>query len=328
MKKQRICVFRTTSNIGDSIFSNFIFRELKKEFPQAEVAIIVPEPTAAIYLSNPHIDRFTILPPMEYPEPNPYAATPMFLNYKILWALFRLLVETWIRPIDVLITDTAIHTRRNKFYFSLLRTKKIIHLANTPALDRHISQVHKQQLQQLGLQNIDTTYELFIPQAQEKEALNFLQQHRISNGKFIVLNPTGSIAARTLSREQIRLILQEIAPNTPVVLLDYKHQYTEFASQAVLYTSQQILAVAALLKYAYAVVTVDTSILHIADTYQKPMLAIYADNRYSNINNKVVCASRLPTTHYIYSTDKISDIPLAQLQQHVQQFIQDLKAPH
>ena len=329
--KQRICFFRANAKIGDCIISSFIPRELEKLVlekgrKEKEISVVVSESIASLYYTNPHIDKLIILPPMQYAIPEtPHATTPLLVNVALLLGLIRFMLYTWIHPYNLMLTDVTIHTFRNNLYFRMLRVKKILHLSPVPQLQSHFTKVYQNLLLQLGAKNVDTSYELFIPTSKKKQALSFLQQKNIGLQSFIVFNPCGSISQRQLSEQQIQEILRLLrAHNIPVILLDYQRRYVNFNQNAILCSLNDILEVATIIEHAKGVITVDTSILHITDIYQKPMLALYCNDKYSIENNRVVCASTNPRTLYLYSQDKISDISLSTLQASVSNFLKNL----
>ncbi len=327
MKKQRICFFRANAKIGDCVISSFIPRELEKitteHGKKKEIHVVVSSPTVPLYRTNPHIDKLIVLPPMQYDIPStPHATTPLRINILLLLGLIRFMLYTWTHPYNLVVTDVTIHTFRNKLYFRMLRANKIVHLSPVPQLQAHFTQVYRTLLTQLGIQKVDTSYEIFIPVSKREHALSFLRQHNIIPQSFIVLNPAGSILQRKMSAQQIRVTLQILQfHNFPVILLDYQHQYTAFSQYATLCFLNDILEVAAIIEQAKSVITVDTSILHIADVYQKPMLALYCNDKYSIENNKVVCSSTNPETSYLYSHDKIAGISLHKLTQTVTRWL-------
>lgn len=73
-----------------------------------------------------------------------------------------------------------------------------------------------------------------------------------------------------------------------------------------------------------AVITVDTSVVHLADAFNKPMLVLFADDKYGTPHNHTFWASVQPTTKTVQSPDKISDISPIALQKAVSKFLQEL----
>ncbi len=325
MKKKRICFFRTNNKIGDSIISSFFIRELKKLFPKEELSLVIPSPADSLYRSNPHIDKLIVFPPMQYGIDKNNRQTPILINFRLLSALVRFLLYTWIHPYDILIADVLIHSWKNELYFRALRVKKLIYLTpKNTTLNAHSTSMYVNILTQLGASHINTAYELFLPAASVQEANDFLSKHQLANQNFIIVNPVGGEPVKNMSNAQIKCILQLLTPHIPVVLLDYKCQYATFSDRAVVCQSNHILTIAALIKQSCGVITVDTGIVHLTDVFQKSMLACYTHDKYFIENSKTVCASVNPNTSYLHSADTVADIPLDQLEQAVTQWLASL----
>ena len=327
MKPKRICFFRLNNHIGDVLVTSFFIRELKKRFVNDKLTVVATSPIDQLYQNNPYIDDLLCLPPICYLKTsNMNAKTPLILNSKVLWGLFQILLEIRKRHYDLIITDAIIPTWRNRLYFKLCGAKQtILPILDNTTFRQHISVFYKEVLVKLGVKDVNCSYEIYIsPQAQE-EANKFLRTNSLTNN-LVIFNPLASIEARSMSNCQIELILDSITrlyPNLPVVLLDYKQQYQQFAKKAIL-CHLDIESVAALFKQAMGIITVDTSTVHLADVFQKPMLSIYAHNRYSFPNNIYIFGSTNPKTIFLQSHDKVADIPLNLLEEKLQQFLDGL----
>ena len=327
MKPFKVCFFRLHNGVGDVVISNFFIRELHKLAPNVELTVVASHPTEALYKDNPRVQQIIEAPAMSYPV---NIVAKLEVNKDIVIGLLKTLWKVRRGHYDLLITDFISHlTPRNMLFFALCGAKRTV---LPPPADKdttlHRMYSYGQILQQLEIKDIDYTYEMFLsPQAQEEAAL-FLKEHHIKPG-FIVLNPAGRLPERILSNSQINHILKMLHRYTPqnqVVLLDYKHQFTDFSSQATLCRFTNIPAVAALIKQAASVITVDTSTLHIADVFQKPILALYASNSYSgDSNNRQIFSSIQKDTIYLQSHDQVSDIPLNSLEEKLQQFVANLR---
>lgn len=323
MKPFKICFFRLHNSIGDVIISNFFVRELHKLTSQVNLTVVASEPTDLLYRDNPRVQKIITAPAMSYPVGT---ISKLKLNSNMLVELLKTLWKIRREHYDLLITDFVwCPTWRNKLFFALCGAKRtILPIGKDTGTRRTYS--YGTVLNELGLQHIDYTYEMFLSPQSREEATTFLQNHHLKPG-FIILNPTGGQPERVLSKPQIQDILRICRnhyPQSPVVLLDYKNQYADFSSQAVLCHFTNILTVAALIEQATSVITVDTSILHIADVFQKPILAFYASDSYSGNKNLRAYSSIQPSTIYLQSHDQVSDIPMEQIEHAFKCFIDAL----
>ncbi|NIY92976.1 glycosyltransferase family 9 protein [Vibrio diazotrophicus] len=113
-------------------------------------------------------------------------------------------------------------------------------------------------------------------------------------GKFVLLNPFGSGNERKLSAEKINEILIEAQSKTllPILILSAPDTRELLASMPIVFSdsvvhfdqSESIFDAIAAVKLCDLVITVDTSIVHIAAGLNKPQIAIYRKDDV-NFNN-------------------------------------------
>ena len=256
-KTIKILLITVGHKVGDSVIDTFFIRELKKVYPQSLITLMTTAPKL-IFDNNPHINDIIIVP-----------------LYKNRWlSSIKNLIYLRKQEYDILIFYN--NTLKRKLFSYLIGAKENIfikHFNNT-----HISYAFVDVLKRLGLQNIDTHYELFISQEDESFAKNFITSNSLINKSFLVFNPKGSTSTRSLSKENIKKILMYLKKHEySIVLLDYEKEYMDFEDLVLLCTSNNIMQVAALIEKSDYVLTTDTGIVHIADVYSKPMTVLYSD---------------------------------------------------
>ena len=327
MTSKKICFFRLNNHIGDVVITSFFVRELKKHFASDSLTVVASDPVDKLYFENPHVNELLRLPAMCYPVPKEAGSfTRLPFSFNLFYHLAKILWNIRRQHYDLLITDIFVPTWRNKLFFKCCAAKHIILPQYKQKTVEHLSQTYGRVLKQLGMSDIDYAYELYLSPQQKEKAMTFLKQHAL-HSPFILLNPLASITQRSLSEEQIITVLDTIhkcAPHIPILLLDYRNQYRALAEKAVLCHLDDIRVVTALIQQAKGIITVDTSTVHLSDLFYKPMLAIYAHDKYSFANNIKIFGSIQPGTIYLQSQDKISDIPLSTLQESVSNFLKKL----
>lgn len=310
---RKILFFRFDSRIGDSVVHSFFLRELKKLFPAAQLTVATFAPNEQFFENRPYVDKVKVLPPL------PSAHRPAdYLDLSVLYSLLRMLVHTYTGGYDFVIVNPVLATARNRFYSRLLAH------AVCPRFDytRHITHSYEQLLRHLGAVHIDTSYPNLLEAPHHAYARQFLQQQGLQPGQFWVVNPVGSMPCKTLGAEQLHALLEIFhQKQIPVLLLDYKNQFAHVSERRC--TASSILNVWAVLAQAGGVVSVDTGIVHLADTCQKPMLVLYAHDKYGTQYNHIFWASRQRTTRWLQGTNTVQDIPTA----HIQQTLMELLHP-
>ena len=309
---QKILFFRLDACVGDCVVHTFVIRELKKIFPKASLTVATFSPSEIFFQNNPYVDKLIVLPNL----------SKGFFQPKVLFSLTKMLFASYLQGYDLIIVPNPVMaTWRNRLYYSMLKNTL------SPSFDytQHITLSYRHLLEKLGGKDISTDYDIPLTADVQQQAERFIKQHDLQSKKWIVLNPTGSAIQRTLSIQQIQTILTLLTEkNYQTVLLDYKHQFKGLFENTILCESQNILEVATLLQQSTAVISVDTGIVHLADAFHKPLLVLYANDKYSLLHNHLFWASLQANTHTLQGNDKISDISLSSLKTTTDSFLNQL----
>ena len=222
--------------------------------------------------NNPHINQIYSIPFNKRKWIKAFCLIPCLRKQK-----YDLIIDIPTKP-----------TIKRLFYFYLINAKNVmstnsdgVKLVNYNICwnrNAHLSEIFVKALNFFGLQNVDKKYELFISQKDEKFVNDFILKNKLMNKRIFVFNPKASTLSRTLNKDNIKKILILLQKyDYSIVLLDYEEEYEEFKDISILYTSNNIMQVAALVKQSDYVLTTDTGIVHIADIYLKPMTILYSD---------------------------------------------------
>jgi ADP-heptose:LPS heptosyltransferase len=134
----------------------------------------------------------------------------------------------------------------------------------------------------LNVRTHDYSYDLHTSSANEKYILDFLSQNNID--KFVIVNPFGGARKRELSQWQMECLvssLKETKFGYQIVFIGEPNKLNKIDAKLGLKfksNSNSILDIVALVKKSSYVVTVDTSIVHIAAAFNLPCLTIYSES--------------------------------------------------
>jgi len=161
-------------------------------------------------------------------------------------------------------------------------------------INEHFSKRFNYLLIQLGIREYNLSYCVDIPQKYIDETRYFMGGLR--NKKIVCLNPFSSTEFRDFSLEQTKKILNylESKKNVAVILVGTKKQLSllqkvELPKIAIISPFEDFLYVASIVKLADLVISTDTSIVHLANAYNKKLICVY-NNRildYGEQNNIV-----------------------------------------
>ena len=154
----------------------------------------------------------------------------------------------------------------------------------------HISMRSKKVLQLFNIEDNLIKYYINIPTECAISAKNFILPYISANKNIIIFNPYGSNTARSFSDTQIDSILSCLSQYdncvTVVVGEPNKIKHIDTPPNIIINPLTSFFETVALIEFATLVITVDTSIVHVASIYNKKMLCIYnnriIDNKFIN----------------------------------------------
>ena len=170
-------------------------------------------------------------------------------------------------------------------YYRLLRTRFLLGFnrnrfkifTNSIYYDvssNHITKQLEQILLSLEINDYDDLhYDLFI-----NNEINTFSTNQLPTKPFIVLNPFGSHLHRCLNPNQIRNIIKILLKQDfYIILIDRNQTININHDRVILFNSRGILDIIPVIRNAYLVISVDTSIVHIASAFNKKSIVFYLD---------------------------------------------------
>jgi ADP-heptose:LPS heptosyltransferase len=177
----------------------------------------------------------------------------------------------------------------------------------------HISMRSQKILELMNIQSSLIKYHINIPTNIELTVKDFANSFHKQNKKIIIFNPYGSNNARSFSHSQINMIVSFLSLYdnyvTIVVGEPNKISHIQTKKNIVINPFTSFFATVALVKFSNLVISVDTSIVHIASVYNKKMLCVYnnriIDNKF--INN-FVWGPNYPNAIQIFTNDNLGTV--------------------
>ena len=335
MKIKKILFCTIGAGIGDTVVISFVPRELKHLFPTAHLTMVSTAPSQ-MWQHNPYIDQFISMPTKTF--------------FRKLKSVYLGLVF-WLKRYDIVIAIGA--DKQNKF-FRFLSPKKLLILAlektneeqeivflqhgkmiHKEVVSGHTSNMMKQVLIFLGLSSPNIKYELFFANGKQTAVEEFLRRYHLINTQFLIFNPIGSTESRTVSKNQIKLILESCGRILPkscsIILLDYKNQYQQMDPLCIRYVSNNIMDTAKLISCSAGVLSVDTGTVHLADLYNKPIIELCT----LNYRPGFACTARglehwkpvFSKTQRLIGKTSVNDILIDDIAHAVSQWWKNLEMP-
>ena len=264
---RHVVVMRADAKLGDSFISSFFFREIKK-IQGVKVTVVTSEQLQSLYKDSFGVDRVVVSEKRSsYSELKRVAkevgSADLFIHLTERFKLKDMYFLHLLKPRNVASLDDDIGYVNLKMK---CKTKGV-----------RFSSKYKYILEVLGLEDIDDSY--IIPYCSEIENLNCLN--------YILLNPYGSNKNKTLSKVKIVELLKYLSSkyNDKSIFLLYSPNTMADAALSVKSVScdnvslypgvTDIYDAIQAVSHADLVISVDTSIVHIADGLNKKLVSIY-----------------------------------------------------
>jgi len=273
-------LFIHTGRIGDMILMTGFLSQLKEKYPNSIINVIAGPSNAVILKNNPAIRKVIVL-----------KKTPLGIA-KFLKVILTESYDYYIDPKDHHSSEAQIIAklvRSNKKVGFIASGSSPFDVSNTYGLNQnqylHYSELPFQAAKQLGItfDNWKLTPKLYPSVENGKNVTTFLQNLNIFSS-YLVLNISASNENKEWKIENwAKLKEQLLIVNLPIIIISspkaiakakkLKDNGLPFVAN---FISNDLLDVIELIKRSSGVLTPDTSIVHIASAFDKPLFGIYS----------------------------------------------------
>jgi ADP-heptose:LPS heptosyltransferase len=277
--------------IGDMIVTTPILRELKKAYPDISISVLASNENKDVIKYNPYVES-------------------IYTNYKnnLLMDLSKLLLLRW-KKFDVCIELDHSVIPHAIFRLKIINPKKIISIhkdgrygvkGNELQLydfltkkesGKHFGEIWLSTLSFFDIKNPSNKFDIFLSDTEINRAQAFSKS--IASEIKIGINLEGSYKEKQIQPADLQKICISIKENFPditIVILSHpnKRENTkqlvikmDLESVIMSYETKNILELAALINELDFIISPDTSIVHIASAFNKPILSIHENNQLS-----------------------------------------------
>ena len=311
LPNSKILFIRHDGKIGDFFVSSFVYREIKKQMPNIHIGILAASETQNLFETNHYIDSLYVV-----------KKRSLFQFWLTGWKIRKEQYDIVIDLTDVLrnrdivlvrCVNAAINVGYNKAHFKLFNY-------NVALNDEHITLDYENALLKLGFQKIDRHNSLSdIPFSNE---LEIFYQEKLSKQEYIVINFFGVVDYKAFSaKNRLRWLekIKEAYPDKRILVLTYPKVTQELkdtlpSDEYLMYEkTSTIFDSVRLIKDAALVITPDTSIVHIAATFNKPILAFYMTSNIKKPRRKWLPVNS-ENVHIYFYRHNINEIDIDNIQ--------------
>ena len=300
-----ILFLRYDGKIGDMIVNSLMFREIKKVYPDIKIGLVARGAAIDIVKDNPNVDEI-----YEYQKDRKKIKE---LALKIKEEKYDLLIDfsEMLRVNQMMLINLC----NARFNLGLDRNDwSLFDISVESKKDfkwtEHITKRYLAYLLKLGLkkEEVDLSYDIYIKD--NSKYSEFLSH--IKEKKKLVLNPYGASKHKSFSIESLENIINYLKDrDIAIILVYFGDKYKELEALERKYTHvyipkniNNILDTALLIKESDFVLSPDTSIVHIASTFNKNIIAVYPPNGGKYGVDHLVWAPNSDYTRVIFCKDK------------------------
>ena len=288
LKDTKSILFMRYDRIGDMLISTPVFREFKLAYPNTNVIVLASEVNKDILINNPYIDEVIInnknnllrdISSLLRLRKLNIDACVEFDHSVVLHAIIRLRI---INPKKI------ISVQKMGRYGILGDDLEMYNLYTEKKKNCHFRDIWLDTLEPFGIFTKSNKYDLFINNKHEDKALNFLNQFQ-SKCK-IGINLEGAVKGKKINTNELVQIcegIKKINQSVHIIILTHPNNLLKVSRMveqlninyiSTSYKTDKIQDVAALVKNLNVIITPDTSIVHIASTFDKPIVSIHENN--------------------------------------------------
>ncbi|CAN2325848.1 LOS biosynthesis enzyme LBGB [Fusobacterium sp. oral taxon C10] len=300
-----ILFLRYDGKIGDMIVNSLMFREIKKVYPDIKIGVVARGAAIDIIKDNPNVYKI-----YEYYKDRKKIKD---LALKIKEEKYDLLIDfSEMLRVNQMMLINLCEARIN---IGLDRKDwKLFDLSIESCKDfkwtEHITKRYLAYLIKLGLkkENIDISYDIYLKDEMKYEAFF----NKIKESKKLILNPYGASKHKSFNIETLENIITYLKDKDIAIILVYfgdKYKELEFLEKKYKYVYipkkiESILDTAILIKKSDYVISPDTSIVHIASTFNKKMITVYPPKGGKYGVDHLVWAPKSEYSRVIFCKDK------------------------
>jgi len=291
LKKSKKVLILKYDRIGDMVVTTPIFRELKNAYPNISISVLASEENKDVIRYNPYIDK-------------------IYTNYKnsILNDLSTLL-KLRKKSFDVCIELEHSVIPHAIFRLKIINPKKIISIhkdgrygvkgSELQLYDHftkkdkksHFGKIWLDTLIFFGITPSSNKYDFFLSNIERERAKSFVSS--MGNKIKIGINIEGSFPEKSIQKKELEQICRKLYSHcrdivivilaSPNQMPKKKKMISELGLDYVIpsYTTETIIDAAALVEQLDLIITPDTSIVHIASAFDKPIVSIHENNKDS-----------------------------------------------
>tara|TARA_B110000240_G_scaffold191216_1_gene233543 strand:- start:731 stop:1813 length:1083 start_codon:yes stop_codon:yes gene_type:complete len=291
IKKSKSVLILKYDRIGDMVVSTPIFRELKIAYPNISISVLASKANKDVIKNNPYIDKIYT----NYKN-NVFNDLPTLLklrkkNFDVCIELEHSVIPHAIFRLKIINPKKIISIHKDGRYGVKGSELKLYDYFTKKDKNSHFGKIWLDTLIFFGVRTRSRSYDFFLGNTERDKAKSFID----SLGKKIKIgiNTEGSFPEKSIQKKELKKICMGLYNNfnniqivifvTPKKLLEKTEMTTSLGLDYVIpsYSTETIIDAAALIEQLDLIISPDTSLVHIASSFDKPIVSIHENNKDS-----------------------------------------------
>jgi len=333
IKNAKNVLFLRYDRIGDMVITTPVFRELKLAHPHIKITVLASKVNEEVLTNNPYIDQIIINHKNRFFSDLPSLVKLRQQKFDVCIEFDHSVVPHAILRLRVISPKIVISIKKDGRYGVNGNELSLYDIYSEKPKKGHFRDIWLGVLKPFNVIPKSNDYNLFINDELIKQAQNYTKQHYPN---FLVgINLEGAVKGKKIKFPELFKICEELNKqdkNIQIIILCSPNNFHETSLNVqkmalnyveMSYKTNRILSVAALISQLDLIITPDTSIVHIASAFNKPVVSIHEDNRDSY--ELFAPTSRLNRTVFSMSKKSLQGFSLDLLIKHCIELINIIK---
>ncbi|MBT4731106.1 glycosyltransferase family 9 protein [Candidatus Woesearchaeota archaeon] len=329
IKNTQSVLFLRYDRIGDMVVTTPVFRELKLAYPHIQITVLASIANQGVLTNNPHVDNIITNHKNNLLSDFPSLLKLRKKNFDVCVEFDHSVIPHAIIRLKIINPKKVISVKKDGRY-GVDGSELLLYDFYTEKLKgQHFRDIWLATLKPFGIKPKSNSYDLFITSKQQEQAQNFIKQY---SSKFLVgINLEGAVKGKKIKFSELYQICQGLHKknnNIQIIILtipnNLQNTNNKVAGMALdyvttSYNTDTILDAAALISQLDLIITPDTSIVHIASVFNKPIVTIHENNQ--NSYQLFSPTSALNKTVFSPKKDTLDGYDVQKLIEYANQFI-------
>ena len=290
-KDSKSVLFLRYDRIGDMLITTPVFRAFKISYPDTKVIVVASDLNKDILTNNPYVDKVIINHKNNLLRDIFSLIRLRMINIDTCVEFDHSVIPHAIIRLKIIKPKIVISVKKDGRYGVSGNELIIYDYFTNKKNNTHSSRIWLDTLEPFGISENSNKYDLFINSLQEEVALNFL--NKFNSKCKIGINLEGAVKGKKILFSELKEIskgIKHINKNIQIIILTSPKNQKNVAKMvnqmnlkyvSPSYKTKTIQDVAAIIKNLDLIISPDTSIVHIASAFNKPIVSIHENNTES-----------------------------------------------